>query len=406
MDLRSLRRELRVDYLLEGSVRRSSARVRIGVELIDVKDQTLVWAEIFEQRLTDLFSIQSEVARRVARSLAVELLPGSPAQQNASSISPEAHEAYLKGRYFWHKMTGQSVLAASRFFEEAIAICPNFGPAYAGLADCYAQMGSIRVALLSSAEALDKTKPLALQALQLDDGLSEAHNALALIRCWYELDWKGAAAEFRRALELDPDSTTHAHWHALLLVAIGEPEQALFEIQRGRDIDPLSPVLNTYAGAVQWFLGEYDLALRQLRYASQLDASYYRPYLFMGRTLWAMGQREEAFAMLCEAQKRAPENLETVAFSAAVDASMGRREAAIAAAGRVLEMAGNRFDPALLEAVIYTALGEYDTAFQCIERAINSRATPLYILRIDPAFRPLSADPRYRSCLLRIGLPA
>jgi TolB-like protein/Tfp pilus assembly protein PilF len=386
MDLRRLRRELQLGYLLEGNVRRSAGRVRIAVELIDLSDQTVMWADTYERRLTDLFNVQPEVARRVARALALELLPGSSLRAAGAGTTPEAYEAFLKGRYFWHKMTVESVVAASRWFEEA--------------------MGSLRVALLSSVEALEKAKPLAVRALELDDQMPEAHNALALVRCWYELDWEGAGREFRRAVELDPDSTSHAHWYALYLLATGQTENAFDEIQRARDIDPLSPNLNTYAGVVQRAAGQYEAAVRQLRYAIELDPSNYRAYIFQGLALWALGRHEEALVMLREAESRSAGNLEAIAFAGALEACMGRREAGLAALRRVTEMTGSRFDPALLEAIIYNGLGENDAVFDCIERAIQARANPLYILRIDPTFWRLQSDPRYGSYLQRMGLPA
>jgi tetratricopeptide (TPR) repeat protein len=296
MDLGCLRRELGLDYLLEGTVRRLSDRVRIAVELIDVKDQTLVWAEAYERRLTDLFSIQSEVARRVARSLALELLPGVRHASRSSMGSP-AYEAYLKGRHFFHKLTADNMLAGIRYFEEAIAADPNYALAYAGLADCYAQMGSIRIALLSPTEALLKAKPMAVRALELDDTLPEAHNALALINCWYEMDWGGADAEFRRARALDPDNVTHAPWYSVYLVAVGEAERALAEIYRAREIDPLSPIINAYVGSAQFFAGQPDLAVRQLEDTIPLDPSYYRPYFFLGETLLALERKRALLAI-------------------------------------------------------------------------------------------------------------
>src|SRR5262249_29285154 len=148
-------------------------------------------------------AIQAEVASRVARSLALELL--SATQPVRSVTRSPAHEAYLKGRFFANRITGESLLASRQCFDEAIAADSNYAPAYAGLADCYAQMGSIRVAMITGAEALIRAKPMAMRALELDDALPEAHNALAVIKCWYELDWEGAGQEFRRALALDPD---------------------------------------------------------------------------------------------------------------------------------------------------------------------------------------------------------
>jgi TolB-like protein/Tfp pilus assembly protein PilF len=406
MNLDRLRRELGLDYVLEGTVRRSMDRIRIAVELIDVKDQTLVWAEAYERRRIDLFSIQSEVARRVVRSLALELLPGSVRQAPKSQLGSPAHESYLKGRHFYHKMTADNVLASIRCFEQAIAADPNYALAHAGLADCYAQMGSIRVALLNPTEALLKAKPMAVRALELDDALPEAHNALALIKCWYEMDWNGADAEFRQALALDPDNVTHAPWYSVYLTAVGEPERALTEIYRAHEIDPLSPIINAYVGTAHLYAGQPDLSVRYLQDTIPLDPSYYRPYVFLGQTLLVLRRHEEALAALRQAQTRAPRNLEVIGFIGAVQAQMGDHPDALVTLDQLIETAGERFDPSLFAAMIYAGLGKIDKAFESIERAIERRFSPIYLIRLLPYSSALYSHPRYHSCLKRIGLPA
>jgi tetratricopeptide (TPR) repeat protein len=315
-----------------------------------------------------------------------------------------AYEAYLKGRHFFHKLTADNMLAGIRYFEEAIAADPNYALAYAGLADCYAQMGSIRIALLSPTEALLKAKPMAVRALELDDTLPEAHNALALINCWYEMDWGGADAEFRRARALDPDNVTHAPWYSVYLVAVGEAERALAEIYRAREIDPLSPIINAYVGSAQFFAGQPDLAVRQLEDTIPLDPSYYRPYFFLGETLLALERHAEALAAFREAQARAPRNLEVIGFIGAVRAQIGDRQGARAMLDHLIETAGEKFDPGLYAAMVHAALGDTDMAFESIERAITRRLSPIYLLRML-AFDALYDDPRYPSCLRRIGLP-
>ena len=402
--LERLRRELRVDHVLEGNIRTLSDRVRISAELIDASDQTVIWADTYERRLTDLFAIQSEVASRVARSLLSELAPGAPVPRPKSATTSPAHEAYLKGRFFWHKMTAESVLASSRYFEEAIATDPNYALAHAGLADCYAQMGSFRVALMPAPMAFAKAKPIAERALQLNDGLPEAHNALALLKCWYELDWSGAGQGFRRALDLDPDNVGHAPWYATYLMVIGEPEKALAEISRAREIDPLSPILNTYVGVIQMHAGQPDLAVRQLWQTISLDPSYYRSYLFLGCSYRDLGDYGQALSALREAQARAPENLEVIAYSAQIQAVTGDRKSAEAGIGRLFEICDSRYDPAILVAAVQAALGNNDEAFKWLEQAIENRASPIYLLSLRE-FRYLRDDPRYRSCLLRVGLP-
>jgi TolB-like protein/Tfp pilus assembly protein PilF len=404
MNLSRLRDELGLDYLLEGTVRRLPDRIRIAVELTDVKDQTLVWAEAYERRPTDLFSIQSEVARRVARSLALELLPGSVRQLAKSSTESPGYELYLKGRHFFQKLTADNVLASIRYFEQAIAADPNYALAYAGLADCYSQMGSIRIALLTPTEALLKAKPMAVRALELDDALPEAHNALALVKCWYEMDWSGADAEFRQALALNPDNVTHAPWYSVYLTAVDECERALAEIYRAREIDPLSPIINAYVGIIHLFSGQPEPAVQRLEEAIPLDPSYYRPYMFLGQTLLALRRYAEALDALRKAQTRAPRNLEVIGLMGAVQAQMGDIAEARTTLGRLIEAAGEKFDPSLFAAAIYAPLGEIDKALESIECAIERRFNPIYLVRLI-GFDALYTYPRYLACLRRIGLP-
>ena len=404
MTLQRLREELSLDYLLEGTVRRFADRIRIAVELTDVKDQTLVWAEAYERRPMDLFSIQSEVARRVVRSLAIELLPGSMRHMPKSSTESPAYELYLKGRHFFHKLTPDNLLAAVRYFEQAIAFEPNFALAYAGLADCYAQMGSIRIALLGPTEALLKAKPMAVRALELDDRLPEAHNALALLKCWFEMDWNGADAEFRQALALDPDNVTHAPWYSIFLTVIGETRRALTEIYRAREIDLLSPFINSYVGIIHLNAHQPDLAERYLQETIPLDPTYYRPYLFLGQTFLSVHRYAEALAAFRQGHARAPGSLEAIGFIGTIQARLGKRSEARATLNHLIETAGEKFDPSLFAAMIYADLGETDTAFELIERAIERRFSPIYLLRLLN-FDTLQHDARYASCLTRIGLP-
>jgi tetratricopeptide (TPR) repeat protein len=218
------------------------------------------------------------------------------------------------------------------------------------------------------------------------------------------MDWSGADAEFRQALTLDPDNVTHAPWYSIYLIAVGEPERALAEIYRAREIDPLSPIINAYVGAAHFYAGQPDLSVQSLQDTISLDPSYYRSYFFLGQTLLALRRHEEALAALRRAQTRAPRSLEVIGFIGAVQAQMGERRDALATLDLLIETAGEKFDPSLFAAMVYAALGEIDKAFESIERAIERRFSPIYLLRFLPS-DVLHSHPRYHSCLRRIGLP-
>ena len=399
-----LQRELALDYLLRISVRRSVETIRISAQLHDLKDKSVLWSETYDRKASDLLEVQGEVASRVSQSLAGELLPRSEGMPKKYARSAAAYDAYLKGRYFWHRMTSEGMRSSMAHFSEAIAIDASLAPAYAGLADCYAQMGSIRVATMKPLDALAKAKPLLQRALELDDTLVEAHCTLALLKIWYELDWRGADQQFLLALSLDPNNVTTLLWRSLYLSAAGRHEESIVSVQRALECDPLSPVVNTYLGVAREHAGQYDLAIRQLNQAIELDPHYYRPYLFLGRTLCDLDRHADAIAAFQKALSINPENLEAVAYIGSAMASAGNRSGALESLMKVKE-SENRFEPAILLAIIYARLGETAEMFQWLRIAFERKSTPLYLVVLDKGFRRYESDPRFRSFLALLGLP-
>jgi len=203
-----LQREMNLDYLLRGSVRRSGETLRISAQLHDLRDRSVLWSETYDRKASDLLAVQEEVTQRVSESLAVELFPSATVGSRRYSRSSAAYDAYLKGRFFWHKMTTEAIRQSMAYFREALSIDARFAPAYAGLADCYAQMGSIRVGQMKPLAALAQAHSHLQRALDLDETLAEAHCTLGLIKSWYDWDWDGAGREFQAALGLDPSQIT------------------------------------------------------------------------------------------------------------------------------------------------------------------------------------------------------
>ncbi len=223
-DTRQIRRELGVDYILEGSVRREGDRVRITAQLIQVKDQTHLWAKDYDRNLRDILALQSDVASSIAREIKLKLTSEETARlANIPALNPDAYELYLKGRYFWNKRTEDGFIRAIKYFEQATVLDPNYAQPYAGSADAYALLGSMPNFEISRGEAMPKAKAAALKALQLNDSLAEAHTSLAFVEMQYEWDWPGSEKEFERALELNPNYATAHQWYAVWLVAKGRP---------------------------------------------------------------------------------------------------------------------------------------------------------------------------------------
>lgn len=398
-----LQRELRLDYLLRGSVRRSGDTLRISAQLHDLGDKSVLWSEAYDRKSNDLLAVQEEVTQRVSESLALGLFPSATVGSRRYSRSSAAYDAYLKGRFFWHKMTTEAIQRSMAYFHEALSLDAGFAPAYAGLADCHAQMGSIRVGQMKPLEALALARSHLQRALDLDETLAEAHCTLGLIKSWYDWDWTGAGREFQAALELDPSQIAALTWQSLYFSATGENQKAIRSMQRAREIEPLSCSVNLYLGVAQSHAGEYDLALRQLQQSIELDPNYYRTYMFLGRTLSAIDRHDEAIAAFEKALSLTPDNLESLAFLGATLGARGERQRALEILKK-LRAAEDRTEPAVLIAMVYARLEMPTEMYEWLERAVLLKSTPIYIVLLSEEFRPYRVDLRYHNFLASIGL--
>jgi TolB-like protein/Tfp pilus assembly protein PilF len=398
-----LQRELHLDYLLRGSVRRSGDALRVSAQLHDLCDKSVLWSDTYNRRWDDVLAVQEEVTQRVSESLALELFPSATVGSRRYSKSSAAYDAYLKGRFFWHKMTAEAIQRSMAYFNEALSLDAGFAPAYAGLADCYAQMGSVRVGLMRPLEALEHARFHLQRALDLDETLAEAHCTLGLIKSWYDWDWTGAGREFQAALGLDPSQITALIWQSLYFSATGENQEAIRSMQRAREIEPLSCSVNLYLGMAQFHAGQYDLALRQLQQSIELDPNYYRPYLFFGRNLSAIDRHDEAIAAFEKALSLTPDNLEALAFLGSALAATGERRRALEIVKK-LRAGEDKTEPAVLIALVYARLGLATEMYEWLERAVELKSTPIYIVLLCEEFRPYRVDSRYHGFLASIGL--
>jgi TolB-like protein/Tfp pilus assembly protein PilF len=403
-DLGLLQRQFDLDYVLRGSVRRSADKVRITAQLHDLRERCILWSDTYDRNSADLLAVQEEVTQRVSRSLALELFPSATVGARRYSHSSAAYDAYLKGRFFWHKMTPEGIRRSISYFNEALALDAGFAPALAGLADCYAQMGSVRVGEMKPLEALAKANSYLERALDLDETLAEAHCTLGLIKSWYDLDWAGSEQEFQIALALDPSQITALLWQSLLLAAVGRHAEAIASIQRAREVEPLSVAVNVYLGVAQTHAGQYDLAIRQFQHAIELDPAYYRTYMFLGRALNMVDRFDEAIATLEKGLALNPDSFETAAFLAEAYGAKGDRDRCFAVLDQV-KAAETRTEPAILIAVVYGRLGLDTEFFVWLDRAVAVKSVPLYIPLLCNELSALFPDPRFQQFLERINLP-
>ena len=396
-------RELGVDYILEGSVRRNASRVRVSAQLIQVKDQTHLWAQNYDRDMRDILSLQGEVAQSIAAEIQIKLTkqPGRFPPKNRS-VDVEAYEIYLRGLYYWNRRSQTDLQRGITSFQQAIERDPNNALAYAGLAESYfvrAISGAI-----PTEDAMPKAKAAALKALELDDSLAEAHTSLAQISANYEWNWSKAESEYKRAIELNPNYSTGHHYYATFLMGMGRPAEALEEMKRAQQLDPLSPVIATFIGRAYYYAANNEEAIRQYRKVLDSDPSFPVARTFLINSLEVAGRFEDAANEL---------RIEAAQLGGSADKaearSRGYREAGAEGYWKETlrqKQAGGGPEPGsdLDTASIYARLGDKNEAFLLLNRAYGQRNMWLMNLRVDPRFDNLRSDPRFQSLLQRVGL--
>ena len=393
-------RELNVAYVLEGSVRKAGTRVRVTAQLIQVSDQTHLWAENYEKELADVLSVQSEVAQRIAKSLELELLPEKQARLATSrAMNPEAHEAYLKGRFYWNRRSKEGLEKGIEYFQRAASLDPNYALAYAGLGDSYVLLPFY--ANVAPAEAFPRAKQAATKAMEIDERVGEAHTALAYAKLLYDWDWRGAEKGLQRAIELNPGYATAHQWYADYLTIVGRHEEAVSEMQRARECDPLSLIVNANVGEVRYFARQYDGAIEELRRALELDPNFAEAHQSFG---WAYEQKGMYPEAVREYQALADPQRRRLSVGRAF-AKSGKRNEARAILDEIVREAERRYVPAYFVATTYLALGEKDKTFAWLEKAWEERDIRLAWVKVDPAFDPVRSDRRFQDLLRRMNFP-
>jgi TolB-like protein/Tfp pilus assembly protein PilF len=396
-------REMNVDYVLEGSVRRSGNTVRVSAQLIRAADQIDLWADTYERDLRDVLTVQTEVARAVADQIRLQLTPEQQARlASARPVEPEVHEAYLKGRFFWNQRTGRGLEEAIAYFQKALRADPNFASAYVGLADSYLLLGTH-----AGSRPLDiypKAKAAALKALELDDTLAEAHTSLAYEKDLYEWDWAGAEREYRRAIELNPSYATAHGWLGLHFAYLGRMDEAIAEMRRARELDPLSLIINANLATLLHWGGREQEALDQFRKTLEMDPNFAFGRMVFGRYLIDRGMYKESIAELQTAVALSPTASRRSLLGWAY-ARSGNRVEALKILSELQEMSGREYVPPWAIANLYTGLGDRERAIEWLGRAYQERSTSEIFLKANPGFDPLRSDPRFKALLRQMNLP-
>jgi TolB-like protein/DNA-binding winged helix-turn-helix (wHTH) protein/Tfp pilus assembly protein PilF len=393
--------ELHADYVVQGSVRRAADRVRITVHLIRVPEQTDRWAESYDRELKDVLTLQDSVAGTIAKQIHVALTPGQQRLATRRNVDPDAYEAYLKGRYYWNKRTGESMQRAQVYFQQAINKDPNFGAAYSGLADC--NSGLTWHGFTSPAETLPRANEAARKAIEIDPQSAEAHASLALV-LHHEWDWSGAEAEFKHALQLDPNYANAHHWYGDYLSVRGRHDEALLEARQALELDPLNLMIGTWTGLRYYLARKYEAAIEQSRNTVELDPNFAAAHLLLGESYTQAGLRELGLAELQTATRLSGDNPLYLAQVGVAYASAGRKADALQIIRQLQATSSNRYASPYGLAQIYAALNDKEQTFKWLQNAYDDRAVWMSYLAVDPVFDGYHSDQRFQDLLRSVRL--
>lgn len=394
--------ELKVGSLIEGSVRKSKNRVRISVQLVNTQSEEQLWAETYDRDLQDVFSVQTDIAHQVAGALELKLgVRENSALKQQQTQNPEAFAFYLKGRYHWNSRAEGEVNRAIKYFEEAIGRDPEYALAYVGLADCHSVLGFYGYRRPSV--VFPRARELAAKAVSIDDSLAEAHASLGSPLMQYYFDWKKAASELDRALELNPSYATAHMWRATHHIALGRFNDALVEVRRAVELDPLSMIILTDVGKDLYLARRYDEAIDQYQNSLKVDANFPIAHKGLAEVYAQKGMNDEAVAEIEKAIELSGRSVFILDDLGYVYARAGKKSQAVKVLEDLDKIAGDEFVPAYGRAVIYAALGDKEKTLVWLERAYEERSFLAY-LKVDPAFDSFRDEERFTTVLDKMGL--
>ena len=401
--LREIGAQLGADVVVQGTLRRASERIALDIRLVRPSDGRLLWSESYERDARGVLALQADAVRAVAAAIRLTLRPAAKERlATIRAVSPEAYEAYLKGRYEWNKRTRASLQLAVGHFTRAVELDPTYAPAHAALADCYNQLGTVLVGTGSPRELRQHAAAEAIKALQLDPYSSEAHATLGYV--WhYEWRWADAERELRRAIELNPSSSLARIWYANLLMSRLRMAESLEQVYAARDLDPFSLVVNTNVGWVLDAAGRHEAAVAHLRQTVALDSEYVQARIRLAHALLRAGHLAESLAEASRLVAVTDSSVPALAVLASTSAHVGRRAEARALLDRLLRLSRRQYVPPASIAEIFRALGDVDSAMTWFERAFAERSNVIAYLNL-PEYASLRDNPRFRALQSGAGL--
>src|SRR5881398_2728851 len=401
-NLPEIAKQLGVAHILEGSVQKASDQVRVNVQLINALTDAHLWADTYDRKLTDIFAVESEIAKTIAETLQARLTGSEKTLiTKTPTINPEAYELYLKGRFFWNKRTGADLRKAIEYFDQAVTKDPTYALAYAGLADACVLLSGFGAA--SPKDSLPQAKAAAEKALELDSTLGEAHASLAQALLAYDFDFAGANREFQHAIELNPNYATAHHWYGeSVLAPLSQFEDAIAQLKRALQLDPLSMIINADVGTVLTNARRYDEAIEQLRTTLEMDPSFYYAHYNLGEALEMKDLTENAIA---EYQKAIGLNDDPVpqALLGHLYAKIGKKNEAREILQQLHESSKQHYVSPYLFAMIHIGLGDNNQAIDFLEKTYQDRdGYSIAFIKVDPFLDPLRGDRRFEALVARI----
>jgi eukaryotic-like serine/threonine-protein kinase len=392
-NLREIGQQLRVANILEGQIQKAGDEVRITVQLINASTDSHLWSDTYDRKMTDMFGVESEVAQRIAASLQARLT-GSERRAIAArpTESTQAHQVYLKGRFFWNKRTGPDLQTAADSFEQAITLDPGYANAYAGLAQAYLLMPFYNAG--ASEEVFPRAKAAAYRAIELDGTSPEGHAALAMLLC-YDFKFRESEAEFKRAIELDPNYATAHHWYGnTLLTTFGRFEEAIKEGKRAVELDPFSLIINADLGSTLMLARRYDEAIAQLRATLSLDGKFAYAHGTLGTVLFLKGDVDAAIAEYRKV-RTLDDGCDVLALLGLAYAKIGRTAEAMQLLQDLNGCGREHYVRSHVYALMYIALGQKEAAMDYLEKSSDNW------LGIDPLLDPLRNEPRFQKLVAK-----
>ena len=401
IDVQEAGRELQVQAILTGRLLLRGDTLVIKMELVDVERDAQLWGQQYTKKFSDIFALQEEIADEVSETLKLRLSAEPKKRAVRQTENLEAYQLYLRGRFFWARVTPENIRKAIECYQQAIAKDPDFARAYSGLADCYSMMGSSAFGTVRPAEMLPRARAAAEKAIALDSSLAEAHNSLGVCALFFDWDWTAAERAFRRSLELNPENAVARISYSQYLLIAARLDDCIREARRAAEKDPLAP---NWVGTALVFSGKYDEAIIEANNAIELNPSFPPPYLALCIAYQRKGELTKAieYAEKAASVVRLPLTLSMQGWIYAV---AGRHDDAIRVLDELKEMANNVYVAPIHFATIHAGMGDVEAWRKAIRDSYEERTNGLVFLKAFPQFEPMRSDPVFQELVRKIGLP-